>query len=986
MSWNLFGRPSIGSSNESSSDRPRIRSYYTTTRTIADETERETQYAQDRDGLEAVSVHLSSTVSSSVSQQTRSHRYSSESALSPTTTDSRTTLRSPTDLFALSPGTSPRQSVSSETALSDTQTHQETINENEAGDRNKIIGLFVKWNIGDAKNLLVEISNGTVTFSKRTFKDLKDVPRHLGMSSKKRLWCPFCELLCESLSIEDDDLCKNKDPLRVDEVRNHLPPKLQGVNFRDWLSKRGLMSRLREHFEHETVWPFGISADKKDRTFDPDAHGTAVGERPEEDIDTPEQISDGHLEQGADIAALSATAGLRAGLVSEASLQDRAILEAVDSSITAGMLAKAQSRRPPPCILDIRLHSGLITVALTGHSRKPRSTLMLFSKFNLRIASDLVQDDGKNLHYGKLLTLEIDFSLITQAGSRSSVEFRLIDVEDECLVKSNNRPRNFEYVALSYVWGKYSHRSCVQLKIQTEGQFMALGGLSSSRISLPTTIRDAIRVVKEAGMRYLFVDRLCINAQFTIVAADGEGADAGLFRTRCDPRQIAREILPNINVLLPIAPKEKLIPWDGRAWTLQEKLLSRRLLVFSRGFMTWHCRATVAYEDMTAKDSAMNEEHLHGSPLFQSLLPETVVPKKFRFDYCVRVDSNGRAHMERPIAFKKYVDLIEDYTKRDMTKNDDALNALGGVLPSFNRAFGCSSHFGLPQAILDVALLWQPVGILDRRKISKGEAPFPSWSWASWIGAVRYEQTFEVRTDWQSARLVKLIHPAATMDQQERMRPMLRWYAVKRKPAVPEKPNSLSVRAGSLNSQGRPPVPRKKFTAASSIIEIGLLASQGDKQRSGAPTSRGDQLWGPRDLPGTVLHWEASRSTFHKGLTHSWELPQVNQQYLVFRTQRAAFTLGKPIQRIEQHQIRSNLETPPETVEVKFDETEIVDERRKVIGKVKLHAGHDVDGARKDFIIISETEYFGDEARVDVGDYPLYNVMLVEKHQDQQKI
>jgi len=46
--------------------------------------------------------------------------------------------------------------------------------------------------------------------------------------------------------------------------------------------------------------------------------------------------------------------------------------------------------------------------------------------------------------------------------------------------------------------------------------------------------------------------------------------------------------------------------WNSRAWTFQERLSSRRLIVFSHGHMIWQCRGMVCREDMTVADSGIN--------------------------------------------------------------------------------------------------------------------------------------------------------------------------------------------------------------------------------------------------------------------------------------------------------------------------------------------------------------------------------------------
>jgi hypothetical protein len=94
-------------------------------------------------------------------------------------------------------------------------------------------------------------------------------------------------------------------------------------------------------------------------------------------------------------------------------------------------------------------------------------------------------------------------------------------------------------------------------------------------------------------------------SQLTIVAADGGNANAPLkgISTKRQIDQVVSEIKSGVNVLIPVPTGKSLAPWENRAWTLQEKLLSNRLIVFSGGHMIWHCRKVVHFEDMTAKDA-----------------------------------------------------------------------------------------------------------------------------------------------------------------------------------------------------------------------------------------------------------------------------------------------------------------------------------------------------------------------------------------------
>jgi hypothetical protein len=92
-----------------------------------------------------------------------------------------------------------------------------------------------------------------------------------------------------------------------------------------------------------------------------------------------------------------------------------------------------------------------------------------------------------------------------------------------------------------------------------------------------------------------------------------------------------------------------------------------------------------------------------------------------------------------------YEDALVEYTRRNLSYEEDILNAFQGVASLMARRIFNNSPvlFGIPQCLLDVALLWQPAGPLRRRhRTSLHASAFPNWSWVGWVG--RFE------LDWYS--------------------------------------------------------------------------------------------------------------------------------------------------------------------------------------------------------------------------------------------
>jgi hypothetical protein len=100
--------------------------------------------------------------------------------------------------------------------------------------------------------------------------------------------------------------------------------------------------------------------------------------------------------------------------------------------------------------------------------------------------------------------------------------FRCIDLEQDCLVLLRDVTEDaLRYAALSYVWGRaesdddFFKTLAENITTREAPGFFAR---DENCERLPRTIRDAMTVVRQLGLRYLWVDSLCI-------VQDGSGDD-----------------------------------------------------------------------------------------------------------------------------------------------------------------------------------------------------------------------------------------------------------------------------------------------------------------------------------------------------------------------------------------------------------------------------------------------------------------------------
>lgn len=175
------------------------------------------------------------------------------------------------------------------------------------------------------------------------------------------------------------------------------------------------------------------------------------------------------------------------------------------------------------------------------------------------------------------------------------------------------------YVALSHCWGTTRHIVTEKNNIENHKK-----GISFQH--LPKTFQDAVILTKNIGLRYLWIDSLCIiqddmkdwqneaakmadvyqNAYCTIAATGSKGDQEGIFIQRskqdvCPLRYsaantyiAATSIEDDVAAMLELHKS----PLSTRAWTLQERLLSRRVIHFTQSRVIWECRSRFETEDL----------------------------------------------------------------------------------------------------------------------------------------------------------------------------------------------------------------------------------------------------------------------------------------------------------------------------------------------------------------------------------------------------
>lgn len=234
----------------------------------------------------------------------------------------------------------------------------------------------------------------------------------------------------------------------------------------------------------------------------------------------------------------------------------------------------------------------------------------------------------------------------------AGVSVRIIDSAD---LDDRESP---DYAALSYVWADD------ELKLSTA----RLDAMKREvpRDTLPQAINEAIAKAQDIGFRYLWVDSLC-------VLQDSEGdkqresrAMADVYRNAAltiiatqkgvDQHALLAAVLPLSTYLTPG------FAWDTRAWSLQERLLSRRFLHIGEEQMYWECNALKASETFPrGLDSFRNAlssllwEKVHTRADALSIVPVTAGLNRNRMYPEHNFDMEGSANAAAEEVKERYV-------------------------------------------------------------------------------------------------------------------------------------------------------------------------------------------------------------------------------------------------------------------------------------------------------------------------------------------
>ncbi|KAI0019340.1 hypothetical protein F4780DRAFT_450201 [Xylariomycetidae sp. FL0641] len=311
-------------------------------------------------------------------------------------------------------------------------------------------------------------------------------------------------------------------------------------------------------------------------------------------------------------------------------------------------------------------------------------------------------------------------------------------------------PPDTPYITLSHRWGYPEELLLSRMTSFLLGEDICPHLLKHDEAAV---FRHAIHVTRALGMRYIWIDALCImqddpcekgedilkmdevyaNCALNISAAEAQ-VRQGLF--------FDREVLgtnPNSHQAVVNVPRtgEKMQiqvfghecsvlpdhnPLSTRGWYLQERALAPRIVHFKKDQVYWECASLNASEVLP-----------RGGPRFRPVdeksvvLSPTVSPEHLR---------------------KRWYQMVRIYSATSLTFIDDRLLAISALAKRFCSALRLDSSqylAGMWKDDLPLSMLWfeDPKGpaVVDlepTNTVATESKHAPSWSWASISGRVRF--------------------------------------------------------------------------------------------------------------------------------------------------------------------------------------------------------------------------------------------------------
>ncbi|KAH6981725.1 hypothetical protein BKA56DRAFT_632063 [Ilyonectria sp. MPI-CAGE-AT-0026] len=341
---------------------------------------------------------------------------------------------------------------------------------------------------------------------------------------------------------------------------------------------------------------------------------------------------------------------------------------------------------------------------------------------------------------------------LIDVGEVASEKIYLSDV-NRC---GHSYQERLRYIALSHPWGdkeRHNHFSTTRKNIDNRvGEGFAFS-------ELPSTFKDAVKVTRELGVQYLWIDSICIIqskdgddgdfkdeaehmeevfsfAYCVIAASRAEGTSSGFLGKRRSRKFVEFETFSGTNLYVCEAIEDfQRDVIDGalnkRGWVLQERALARRTIYFTETQVYWECGEGIRCETLTKMRN--NKAAFLGDPAFPKIATNSTKGGQIRL----------------------YESLYRQYSTLQFTNAYDRPIAIAGLEQRLIRAFGKPGGFGIFERYFGRSLLWQR----DSNPMKDIQFPSqqyrqPTWSWMAYEGGITFMDVPFDGVQWDDSQIL----------------------------------------------------------------------------------------------------------------------------------------------------------------------------------------------------------------------------------------
>jgi hypothetical protein len=298
----------------------------------------------------------------------------------------------------------------------------------------------------------------------------------------------------------------------------------------------------------------------------------------------------------------------------------------------------------------------------------------------------------------------------------------------------------------SYCWG---YKPDYLLNDQTLDEFMSTG---MELDKMPQTFKDAVTATRSLGVKYLWIDALCMlqqnaedflreaptmrdvygNSYLSLAAVSAENYQQGLFRQRTSGSAPPCTTMVHWGRRPTECTVTRADFWTGevlaeplysRGWVLQERMLAPRLVHCQRRQLTWQCPSITACEALPEGLSTVIDDERRDELRWRGLF--------HRGERALTGD-------DRSDLQEIWRQAVTSYTACNLTKNRDKLMAIAGIAGKMKdmRLTGEPEQYfaGLWGHQFAEQLAWRVTEYRPARDPLSYRAP--SWSWASADGII----------------------------------------------------------------------------------------------------------------------------------------------------------------------------------------------------------------------------------------------------------